>query len=203
VSRRLDREQIAAAISGLRDPLARIALAVSSPARAASAEAREQRAESVSAALADVDARIDELLRVLRAETQVPAHGDCRASFASACERARPAAFARGLALRERAPSESVPGDSAQVARATLRLLRVACAWTGAHGCVELALERSALGLTLRCLAAPPGAAPRTSKLGELLSRFALAEGARVHGLESLAGRELKLALELQAPAAC
>jgi hypothetical protein len=205
VTRPPDRERIAEAVRALRDPLARIALAVSATQRAVSREAREQRAESVSAALADADARIEELLRALGATASAPAatHDDCRESFASVCERARPAALARGLELRRRLPNEAIPGDAAQVARAALRLLRVAFAWTGERGSVELSLESASPAAALVCVATPPGASARTGQLSELLERFALAEGVRVRGLESLASRELSLALELRAPLAC
>jgi hypothetical protein len=203
-----ERELLAQALAGLRDPLARIALALSSSVRAASEEDRVRRAESLSEALADADARIEEMLRALRGRRSSDAStarasaadtgcGDARPAFRAACERARSAALARRIELSIRVPAVAVPCAEGRVARAAVRLLRVACAWAGELGRIELALARCVDGVAVECLARRSALAGDGAQLRELLTRFALAEDARLEGVDSLESDALALCLEL------
>jgi hypothetical protein len=193
------------ALLALRDPLSRIALATSGGARSGSPE-EVRNSEVVSSALADADARIDELVRALapRGPARIAASADCRAAFADACARAAVAAEARGIALEVAAAPEPIPGDERLVRRAALRLLRVACEWVGVSGSLCVTLSRSSDAVRIACRgsgAAPPA---RGARLRDLLVRFALAEGVRLSGLASLdtAGLTLQLDLPAREPAA-
>ncbi len=188
------------ALLALRDPLSRIAMAASGAPRFVSPEEGARHAELVQQALADADARIEEIAAALAAEPPKPTEpsSDCRADFALACRRAAVAARARGVALEVLAPSEAIAGDAGSVRRAALRMLRAACDWAGAEGRVRIELSRAGDAPALCCSGARSAAAPtRSAPLRELLTRFALAEGVRVEGLDSLASDALALALTL------
>jgi signal transduction histidine kinase len=198
-----DRALLRSALLGLRDPLSRIALAASGAPRCASPEEGVRHLELIQQALAEIDARIDEIASALAQKGAAPLEpsADCRTAFALACRRASVAARARGVELEVVAPEEPIAGDASGVRRAALRILRAACDWAGDQGRVRIELTHGGEAPGLRCSGARAGAAvARSAALRDLLTRFALAEGARVEGLDSFASDAL--ALELALPSA-
>jgi signal transduction histidine kinase len=187
------------ALLALRDPLSRIALATTSARRMPLAEEAQRLAEIVQCALADADWRIEELARALagsRPAALEPTE-DCRSAFADVCRRAAVAARARGIALDAIVPAEPVAGDAAQVRRAALRLLRVTHAWADAGGRVQLVLSRSDAGPMLAAVGRREGTPTRAAQLRDLLTRYALADDAKLGGAETLDGDALALTLAL------
>lgn len=193
-----DPALIREALLGLRDPLSRIALAVSAPAADASQEGVRRRTESVLGALADADARIDELARALAPPAAREAsRAECGAVFVETCRRAAVAAAARGVALLVAEPEQRALGDPQAVRAAALRLLRVGCEWAGAAGSLQIALGARGEALVVALTGADGQPAGRGPALRDLVIRFALGARARVHGLATLESPQLTLRLEL------
>ncbi len=187
------------ALSALRDPLTRIALALQRLESARPHELRE-RAAAISGALGDVAGRLGELERALgpREQRAHEPRSDCRPALAEIRSRACAALAAHSATLCLAAGAEPVLGDPAAVRRAATRLLRVACLAVREGGEITLSLERAGSGARLG-LEVRPTRDSKSALIDELLERFALAEGAELEREPMRAGRPLRVQLRLAA----
>jgi hypothetical protein len=140
----LPREaQIAAAVLGMRTPLARVELAASQLAREGSTPALAALCERIRDAVGDLDRQIELSLRALLPEPQEEGRwAPCQEVIAEVVDRFRPVLEARGCACVEQVASqEPVRGERERVRRATLCLLRASGAVASRGGRVRLGAE--------------------------------------------------------------
>lgn len=184
-------------VLGLRDPLSRIELALAEGGSDKVVPARF--AERVRAAVAEADARLEALLRALRAGAgETPPDADCRPTLDEVAERMRGPLAARGLSLDVQLATQPVPGDAALMRRALLHLLRAAGSLVREQGALHLTLrgERERHGLELRVAGADPARFDGPAR--DALSRFAVASGGE-SSLWPIGPHEVGLALWLPA----
>jgi signal transduction histidine kinase len=172
VSRR--DERLLRLLLSVRDPLARIELAL----EGSSSPPDAQLGPEIHAALAEADARLEAALRLLRdddAKRERPV--DCREVLVELMERLAAPLAARGVGLELATPTAPVPGDPILLRRALLCLLRTSAAWAGGAASVRVEFsadpQRSGVQALVR--------GPRVSfgaRDSEAAERFALAVGA-------------------------
>ncbi len=168
-------ERLLRLLLGVRDPLARIELALEGGSFASDAPLGSE----IRAALADADARLEAALRLLRDDdAKRERRVDCRDVLVELIERLVAPLAARGVRLELAPPTAPVPGDPVRLRRALLCLLRTSAAWAGGAASVRVQLcadpQRSGVQALVR--------GPRVSfaaRDSEAAERFALAVGAK------------------------
>jgi hypothetical protein len=187
------------ALLALRDPLARIALALQELDSARPRELRD-RAAAIRDALGDVEGRLGEIERSLltRERSAQEPNRDCRSALPEIRARASAAIAARSATLRLALGEQRVPGDLAAVRRTATRLLRAACMSVRDGGEIALSLEHTAAGARFG-LFVQPALLSQSAAVDELLERFALAEGAELEREPDRAGECLRVQLRLPA----
>jgi signal transduction histidine kinase len=188
--------QLAAALLGLRTPLARIQLAASRMRRDGSPPLACSCGDSICEAVEELDKRLELAVAALvRDPTPTPPR-DCEGTLDQVLRRVAPAFEARGC-ICERMPAPgSVLGDEARVRRGALQLLRVALRFAGRGGRVKVGLVDGATRYGLR-LNAEGLEQNETQWLGEPLAalrRFALALDGELE-FEATEGTGLRAAL--------
>jgi len=179
---------------GLRDPLARIELALRR-LEADGGAVGPGAVWEIRSAVGDADARLEAALRALRGALEGGERlEDCRAALVQLAQRVRGVLAARGCALRVDPVPEPVTGEPTRVRRGALCLLRAASAWAGAGGVIRISLAQRLDRYGLHLLATPGERS--TSLATEPLARFALAVGAEL-GVEQADAGGLRLALWL------
>jgi signal transduction histidine kinase len=159
---------------GLRDPLARIELALARTEPALAGD--DEGAGAIRAAVAEADARLEDALRLLRGGADGAADGDCREALRELADRLRAPLAARGVALTLAEAPGPVPGDPVRLRRALLGLLRSAADWAGADGSVRVGVAQEPECTGLHALVRA-GRGPARDFSGDALVRFAMGAG--------------------------
>jgi signal transduction histidine kinase len=188
--------QLAAALLGLRTPLARIQLAASRMRRDGSPPLARSCGEAICEAVEELDGRLELAVAALAPERKPAPPRACEGALNQVLERVAPAFEARGCRCERMPAPDSVLGDEARVRRGALQLLRVALRFAGRGGRVRVGLVDGTARYGLQ-LNAQGLEADETEWLGEPLAalrRFALALDGELE-LEATEGTGLRAAL--------
>ena len=123
--------RLAAGLVALRSPLACIALGADQLLRDAATPAARSLAETFGAAVAEIDAGLDGVLRGLLGSDLDPAFAlspDCRGAIAASWERLAPLLQGCGVTAELCLPDAPVPGDAGRLRRLATALVRDALA---------------------------------------------------------------------------
>ena len=188
--------QLAAALLGLRTPLARIQLAASRIRRDGSPPLARSCGDAICEAVEELDGRLELAVEALAPERISAPMSACEGALDQVLRRVAPAFEARGCSCERTPAPGSVLGDEANVRRGALQLLRLALRFAGRGGHVRVGLLDDVARYGLR-LSADGAEADQTEWLGEPLAalrRFALARGSELE-FEATEGAGLRAAL--------